>query len=58
MNRSPNFAFIGGSVIIAIMVMTAFANLANAGGCSYSKSGEAASEQIDNKQTDKKEVEA
>ena len=58
MNRSPNFAFIGGTVIIAIMVMAAFANIANAGGCSYSKSGEAASEQIDNKQTDKKEVEA
>ena len=45
-------------MIIAIMAMAAFANIANAGGCSYSKSGEAASEQIDNKQTDKKEVEA
>ena len=45
-------------MIIAIMVMAAFANIANAGGCSYSNSGEAASEQIDNKQTDKKEVEA
>ena len=30
MNRSPNIAFFGGTVIIAIMVMAAFANLANA----------------------------
>ena len=58
MNRSPNFAFIGGTVIIAIMVMAAFANVANAGGCSYSKSAEATPEQIEDKQTDKKEVEA
>ena len=38
MNRHPNIAFFGGTVIIAIMVMAAFANVANAGGCSYSKS--------------------
>ena len=30
MNGSPNIAFFGGTVIIAIMVMAAFANLANA----------------------------
>ena len=30
MNRHPNIAFIGGTVIIAIMVMAAFANVANA----------------------------
>ena len=58
MNRHPNIAFIGGTVIIAIMVMTAFANVANAGGCSYSKSVEGASEQINNNQTNKKEAEA
>ena len=58
MNRSPNLAFIGGTVIIAIMVMTAFANVANAGGCSYSKSAEATTEQINEKRTDKKEIEA
>ena len=42
MNRHPNIAF-GGTVVIAIMVLTAFSNLANAGGCSYSsfKSAEA-----------------
>ena len=60
MNRHPNLAFFGGTVIIAIMVMAAFANVANAGGCSYSKSksAEATSEHIDDKQTNKKEVEA
>ena len=30
MNRHPNIAFFGGTVIIAIMVMAAFANVANA----------------------------
>ena len=45
-------------MIIAIMVMAAFANIANAGGCSYSKSAEGASEQIDDTQTEKKETEA
>ena len=58
MERHPNLAFFGGTVIIAIMVMAAFANVANAGGCSYSKSAEATTEQIDDKQTNKKEVEA
>ena len=58
MNRHPNIAFFGGTVIIAIMVMAAFANIANAGGCSYSKSAEGASEQIDNNQTNKKDAEA
>ena len=58
MNRSPNFAFIGGTVIIAIMVMTAFANLANAGGCSYSKSAEAAPEQVEQKKSEEPGVEA
>ena len=48
MNRHPNIAFFGGTVIIAIMVMAAFANVANAGGCSYSKSkpAEATSEEV------------
>ena len=58
MNRSPNFAFIGGTVIIAIMVLAAFANVANAGGCSFSKSAEATPEQMMEKQGDKKEVDA
>ena len=42
------------------MVIAGFANVGNAGGCSYSKSksAEATTEQIDDKQTNKKEVEA
>ena len=58
MNRHPNLAFFGGTVIIAIMVMAAFANVANAGGCSSSNSAEATTERIEDKQTNKKEVEA
>ena len=30
MNRHPNIAFFGGTLIIAIMVMASFANVANA----------------------------
>ena len=58
MNRHPNIAFFGGTVIIAIMVMAAFGNVANAGGCSYSKSksAEATTEEI--KGTGDKEAEA
>ena len=48
-NRHPNIAFFGGTVIIAIMVMAAFANVANAGGCTYSKSAEASPEKVEEK---------
>ena len=60
MNRHPNIAFFGGTVIIAIMVMAAFANVANAGGCSYSKSKrvEATSEEVKDTADKKTEVEA
>ena len=63
MNRHPNLAFFGGTVIIAIMVMAAFANVANvanAGGCSYSKSksAEATTEEIKGTGDKKAEVEA
>ena len=58
MNRHPNIAFLGGTVIIAIMVMAAFANVANAGGCSYSKSAEATPEEIDQKKGEEPGVEA
>ena len=49
MNKSPNIAFFGGTVIIAIMVMAAFANMSiAAGNCPRSnKSGEAPTEQIE-----------
>ena len=57
MNRHPNIAFFGGTVI---MVMAAFANVANAGGCSYSKSkpAEATSEEVKDTADKKTEVEA
>ena len=60
MNRHPNIAFFGGTVIIAIMVMAAFANVANAGGCSYSKSksAEATTEEVKDPADKKTEVEA
>ena len=60
MNRHPNLAFFGGTVVIAIMVLAAFANVANAGGCSYSKSESAEATTEGSKGTgDKKsEVEA
>ena len=48
MNRHPNIAFFGGTVVIAIMVIAGFANVGNAGGCSYSKSksAEATTEEV------------
>ena len=60
MNRNPNIAFFGGTVIIAIMVMAAFANVANAGGCSYSKSksAEVTTEEVRDTADNKAEVEA
>ena len=60
MNRHPNIAFFGGTVIIAIMVMAAFANVANAGGCSYStsKSAEATTEEVKDTAEKKAEIEA
>ena len=60
MNRHPNIAFFGGTVIIAIMVMAAFANVANAGGCPYnkSKSAEATTEEVKDTADKKAEVEA
>ena len=59
-NRHPNIAFFGGTVIIAIMVMAAFANVANAGGYSYSKSkaAEATTEEVKDTADKKTEVEA
>ena len=47
-------------MIIGIMVMAAFANVANAGGCSYSKSkaAEATTEEVKDTADKKTEVEA
>ena len=59
-NRHPNLVFIGGSVIIAIVVMAALAEVANACCCSYSKSksAEATTEEINGTFDQKVEVEA
>ena len=57
-NRHPNIAFFGGTVVIAIMVMAAFANVANAGGCTYSKSAEASPEQVEEKKDKASPVDA
>ena len=58
MNHHPNLAFFGGTVIIAIMVIAAFANVTNAGVCSYStsKSAEATTEEIKGTGDQKSEV--
>ena len=60
MNRHPSIAFVAGTVIIAIMAMTAFTNDANAGGCSYSKSKstEVTTEEVKDTADKKAEVEA
>ena len=60
MKHPPIIAFLGGDVIIAIMVMAAFANVANAGGCSYSKSKSAkvTIEEVKDTADKKAEVEA
>ena len=57
MNRHPNIAFFGGTVIIAIMVMAAFANVANA--CHHNaETGEQTSTEVSRKADKKAEVEA
>ena len=57
MNRHPNIAFFGGTVIIAIMVMAAFANVANA--CHHNaETAEQTSTETPRKADKKTEVEA
>ena len=57
MNRHPNVAFFGGTVIIAIMVMAAFANVANA--CHHNaETAEQTSTEAPRKADEKTEVEA
>jgi len=56
-NRHPNIAFFGGTVIIAIMVMAAFANVANA--CHHNaEAAEQTSTEAPRKDDQKTEVEA
>ena len=57
MNRHPNIAFFGGTVIIAIMVMAAFANVVNA--CHHNaETAEQTSTEAPRKADKKTEVEA
>ena len=56
-NRHPNIAFFGGTVIIAIMVMAAFANMANA--CHHNaETAEQTSTEAPRKADEKAEIEA
>ncbi len=56
-NRHPNIAFFGGTVIIAIMVMAAFANVANA--CHHNaETAEQTSTETPRRDEQKTEVEA
>ena len=56
--KGPNLAFLGGSVIVAIMAVVVFIGAANAGECPRSKSAEATSVEAHHKADDKAEVEA
>ena len=57
MKRHPNIAFFGGTVIIAIMVMTAFADVANA--CHHNaETAEQTSTEAPRKADEKIEVQA
>ncbi len=51
MKRHPNIAFFGGTVVIALMVLAAFSNMAVAGGCARSgESNTLSSEKVEPKQ--------
>jgi hypothetical protein len=51
MKRHPNIAFFGGTVVIALMVLAAFSNMAVAGGCAQSgESKSLSSKQVEPKQ--------
>ena len=56
--KGQNLAFLGGSVIVAVMAIVVFIGAANAGDCPRSKSAEATSVEAHHKADDKAEVEA
>jgi hypothetical protein len=56
--KGQNLAFLGGSVIVAVMAVVVFIGAANAGDCPRSKSAEATSVEAHHKADDKAEVEA
>ena len=56
--KSPNSAYIGGGVIVAVMFLAVFIGGANAGDCPRGKSVEANSVEVHHKADEKAEVEA
>ena len=56
--KGPNLAFVGGSVIVAIMAVIVFIGAANAGDCPRSKSDESTSVEAHHNADHKPEVEA
>ena len=56
--KGQNLAFLGGSVIVAVMAVVVFIGAANAGDCPRSKSAKATSVEAHHKPDDKAEVEA
>ena len=56
--KGQNLAFLGGSVIVAVMAVVVFIGAANAGDCPRSKSAEATSVEAHHKADDMAEVEA
>ena len=56
--KGQNLAFVGGSVIVAIMTVVVFIGAANAGDCPRSKSAEATSVEAHHQADDKADVEA
>ena len=56
--KGPKLAFVGSSVIVAIMAVVVFIGAANAGDCPRSKSAEATSVEAHHNADDKADVEA
>ena len=56
--KSPNLAYIGGGVIVAVMFLAVFIGGANAGDCPRSKSVEVNAVEAHHKADEKGEVEA
>ena len=56
--KLPNLAYLGGSLIVAIMVLTVFIGGANAGECPRSKSVDTTSVEAHHKADEKAEVDA
>ena len=56
--KGQNLAFLGGSVIVAVMAVVVFIGAANAGDCPRSKSAEATSVKAHHNADDKADVEA